>query len=55
VIAGSLHDLGITNIAIPGQNLVLYAIAAGLFGVLAAIIPTIRAAQVDILRAIATE
>jgi putative ABC transport system permease protein len=55
VIAGSLHDLGITNIAIPGANLIFYAVAAGIFGVLAAIIPTIRAARVDILRAIATE
>jgi putative ABC transport system permease protein len=55
VIAGSLHDLGITNVAIPGANLFFYAIAAGVFGVLAAIIPTIRAARVDILRAIATE
>jgi len=55
VVAGSLHDLGITDIAIPGVNLIWYAIAAGLFGVLAAVIPTIRAARVDILRAIATE
>jgi putative ABC transport system permease protein len=49
VVAGSLHDLGITDIAIPGLNLFYYAIAAGVFGVLAAIIPTIRAARVDIL------
>jgi len=55
VVAGSLHDLGITNVAVPGGNLILYAVAAGVFGVLAAIIPTIRAARVDILRAIATE
>jgi putative ABC transport system permease protein len=55
VVAGSLHDLGITSVAIPGGNLILYAAAAGVFGVLAAIIPTIRAARVDILRAIATE
>ncbi len=55
VVAGSLHDLGITDVAIPGENLIFYAIAAGVFGVLAAIIPTIRAARVDILRAIATE
>jgi putative ABC transport system permease protein len=55
VVAGSLHDLGITDIAVPGVNLIWYAIAAGLFGVLAAVIPTIRAARVDILRAIATE
>jgi len=55
VVAGSLHDLGITNVAIPGGNLILYAVAAGLFGVVAAIIPTFRAARVDILRAIAAE
>jgi putative ABC transport system permease protein len=55
VVAGSLHDLGITSVSVPGGNLILYAVAAGVFGVLAAIIPTIRAARVDVLRAIATE
>ncbi|HVC41594.1 MAG TPA: FtsX-like permease family protein [Candidatus Saccharimonadales bacterium] len=55
VVAGSLHDLGVTVVAVPGGNLMLYAVAAGIFGVLAAIIPTIRAARIDILRAIATE
>jgi putative ABC transport system permease protein len=55
VVAGSQHDLGITSIAIPLGNLMLYAVAAGVFGVLAAIIPTIRAARVDILRAIAAD
>jgi putative ABC transport system permease protein len=54
-VTGSLHDLGITEIAVPGQNLVLYAVAAGIFGVVAAIFPTIRASRVDILRAITTE
>ena len=55
VVAGSLHDLGINEIAVPGGNLILYAVAAGVFGVLAAIIPTFRASRIDILRAIATE
>jgi putative ABC transport system permease protein len=54
-VSGSLHDLGITEIAVPGTNLILYAIIAGVFGVVAAIFPTIRASRVDILRAIATE
>lgn len=54
-VTGSLHSLGITEIAVPGQNLAFYAIAAGFFGVIAAIFPTIRASRVDILRAITTE
>ena len=54
-VSGSLHDLGITEIAVPGQNLIVYAIIAGVFGVVAAIFPTIRASRVDILRAITTE
>ena len=29
VVAGSLHDLGINEIAVPGGNLILYAVAAG--------------------------
>jgi putative ABC transport system permease protein len=54
-VTGSLHDIGITEIAVPGGNLILYAVAAGVFGVVAAIFPTIRASRVDILRAITTE
>jgi ABC-type antimicrobial peptide transport system permease subunit len=38
-----------------GGNPILYAVAAGVFGVVAAIVPTIRAARVDILRAVTTE
>jgi putative ABC transport system permease protein len=55
VVSSALHSLGIDTISIPGGNLILYAVAAGVFGVLAAIVPTIRAARVDILRAITTE
>jgi putative ABC transport system permease protein len=55
VVASALHSLGIDTISIPGGNLILYAVAAGVFGVVAAIVPTIRAARVDILRAITTE
>jgi putative ABC transport system permease protein len=55
VVASALHSLGIDTISVPGANLIIYAVAAGLFGVAAAIVPTIRAARVDILRAITTE
>jgi putative ABC transport system permease protein len=55
VVASALHSLGIDTISVPGINLIGYAVAAGVFGVLAAIVPTIRAARVDILRAITTE
>jgi putative ABC transport system permease protein len=54
-VSASLHDLGITQVAVPGLNLILYAVVAGVFGVVAAIFPTIRASRVDILRAITTE
>jgi putative ABC transport system permease protein len=54
-VSASLHDLGITEVAVPGLNLILYAVVAGVFGVVAAIFPTIRASRVDILRAITTE
>jgi putative ABC transport system permease protein len=54
-VTGSLHDLGITQVSVPGGNLAIYAVAAGAFGVLAAIFPTIRASRVDILRAITVE
>jgi putative ABC transport system permease protein len=55
VVTSALHNLGIDTISIPGGNLIIYAVGAGVFGVLAAIVPTIRAARVDILRAITTE
>ena len=55
VVASALSSLGIDTISIPGGNLIIYAVGAGVFGVLAAIVPTIRAARVDILRAITTE
>lgn len=54
-LANALHNLGIDHVAVPGGNLLLYAVIAGLFGVLAAIFPAIRASRLDVLRAIATE
>jgi putative ABC transport system permease protein len=51
----SLADDGLEVIAVPGLQLVLYVVAAGLVGVLAAVFPARRAARLDVLRAIATE
>jgi putative ABC transport system permease protein len=54
-LTNALHDTGIDHVAIPGGNLIYYALVAGVFGVLAAIFPAIRAARLDVLQAIATE
>ena len=51
----SLHADGITETAVPGNNLVIYAVAAGLFGILAAVFPAFRASRVDVLRAVTAE
>ncbi|HXZ99970.1 MAG TPA: FtsX-like permease family protein [Candidatus Binatia bacterium] len=51
----SLHADGISQTSVPGGNLIIYACAAGLFGILAAIFPAIRASRVDVLRAITIE
>jgi putative ABC transport system permease protein len=49
-----LHDQGITVLAIPYGRLALFIVAAGLTGVLAALLPARRAARLNILTAIAT-
>jgi putative ABC transport system permease protein len=54
-MVSSLHADGITATAVPGGNLLLYAVAAACFGLLAAIFPAIRASRVDVLRAVTTE
>jgi putative ABC transport system permease protein len=54
-VASALHADGITAIAVPGANLVLYAVAAAFFGLVAAIFPSIRASRVDVLRAVTTD
>jgi putative ABC transport system permease protein len=54
-LVSALHSQGISQTAVPGNNLILYAVAAGLFGILAAIFPAIRASRVDVLRAVTTE
>ena len=54
-LVSSLHNDGISQTAVPGNNLILYAVAAALFGVVAAIFPAIRASRIDVLRAVTTE
>jgi putative ABC transport system permease protein len=51
----ALKDVGISVLAIPGGQLVLYIVLAGLAGVLAAILPARRAAKLNVLEAIAYE
>ncbi len=54
-LVSSLHSDGISQTAVPGNNLILYAVAAGLFGIIASIFPAIRASRVDVLRAVTSE
>ena len=51
----ALKDQGIDHLAIPGGQLIVYIVLAGLAGVLAAIGPARRAARLDILRAVTQE
>jgi putative ABC transport system permease protein len=51
----ALKSQGITALTIPGGQLLFYVVIAGLFGVIAAIIPARRAAKLDVLEAIGTE
>jgi putative ABC transport system permease protein len=51
----ALADEGIEKVAVPGLQLVIYLLAATLAGVLAAIGPSRRASNVDVLKAVVTE
>ncbi len=51
----ALADQGITELSIPWVQLLGFVIAAGVVGVLAAVVPGRRAARLDVLKAIATE
>jgi putative ABC transport system permease protein len=51
----ALKSQGITALTIPGGQLLFYVVIAGVFGVIAAIIPARRAARLDVLEAIGTE
>jgi putative ABC transport system permease protein len=51
----ALRDSGIHTLSIPGLQLVICVVAAGVAGILAAIGPARRAANVDVLKAVVTE
>jgi putative ABC transport system permease protein len=51
----ALKDQGVSALAIPAGQLLVYVALAGLAGVLAAILPARHAARLDVLRAITTE
>ena len=51
----AIADQGIEVLTIPWVQLVLFVVAAGLVGVLAAVWPARRAARLDVLRAVTTE
>jgi len=51
----ALHDQGITEVVVPWLTLLVFVLAAGVVGVLAAVFPARRAARLDVLRAITTE
>src|SRR5690606_11049270 len=52
-VSRALREEGISRLAVPTTELVVYLVLAALVGVVAAVIPAIRAARVDVLRAIA--
>jgi putative ABC transport system permease protein len=54
-VVRALSDEGITNLALPWTQMVTYLILAGIVGVVAAVLPAIRAARVNVLQAIAYE
>ena len=54
-LTNALYNLGIDHLAVPFGSLLYYAVIAGLFGVLAAVFPSIRASRIDVLQAIATQ
>ena len=51
----ALKDQGVSSLAIPGGQLIVYVLLAGLAGVVAAIWPARRAAKLNVLEAITTE
>ena len=51
----ALEEQGVSELSVPGPRLALYAVAAAVAGVLAAVGPARRAADVDVLRAVVTD
>ena len=54
-LQSALASSGVTELAVPGGQLILYLVLAGLAGVLTAIVPARRASRLDVLQAISYE
>jgi len=54
-VVKALKDDGITALALPWQSLGTYLLLGAVIGVIAAVIPAIRAARTNVLQAIAYE
>jgi putative ABC transport system permease protein len=54
-VVSALDSEGITTLALPWRDLATYLVLAGVVGVVAAVLPAIRAARTDVLAAIAYE
>jgi putative ABC transport system permease protein len=54
-VVRALKDEGITTLALPWSQMAMYLALAGVVGVVAAVLPAIRAARTDVLGAIAHE
>ena len=54
-VVRALRDEGFTHLALPYNEMITYVLLAALVGVVAAVLPAIRAARVNVLNAIAYE
>ncbi|MEJ3750464.1 ABC transporter permease [Actinomycetes bacterium KLBMP 9797] len=54
-VVRALRDQGISDLVLPWSQMVLFVVLAAVVGVVAALLPSIRAARVNVLRAIAHE
>ncbi|HKT05760.1 MAG TPA: FtsX-like permease family protein, partial [Rugosimonospora sp.] len=54
-VVRALHDQGFTSLALPWGQMTTYLVLAAVAGVLAAVLPAIRAARINVLGAIAYE
>jgi putative ABC transport system permease protein len=54
-VVSALKDQGLTDLAVPWTQLVIFLLVAAVAGVLAAVLPARRAARLDVLKAIGTE
>jgi len=54
-VVRALKDDGFTNLSFPWTQMAVYLVLAAIVGVIAAVLPAIRAARVNVLGAIAYE